>query len=95
MCLLPISNAITILSGANQQKCLDGVDLYEDRDKQLQAAFEMKDISRCGIIIAIQLMEAFVFRSMDVAGTMVQQFQEFFDLHECVLVQFSSIYCTF
>ena len=94
LCLIPVFNAIANLSGEPEISFWDNVQGYEDNEKNLSKAFEKKDISRCDIIITIQIVENFIFRRIDLAGEIVRQYQGLLDLRGGVL-RFVSIYRIF
>lgn len=93
MWLVPVSNAITSLSGDPQHLSCDSVQGCKDNMENLQEAFRKKDVSLCEMIITIQIAEHVVFRRIDEAAEIVRQYQEFFDLQSYVSVKF--VYRTF
>ncbi|KAL7552818.1 hypothetical protein ACHAWF_016069 [Thalassiosira exigua] len=92
--LIPMCNFMSKLSGAKKFTHCDRFQEYEDNASNIKHAFEKKDISRCGAIITLEVVEHFIFRRMDSAERILRQYQDFFDLHERVVVQFHAIHRT-
>jgi len=94
--LIPISNAMTNLSGEPQSSVmLNSIKGYEDNEKSLREAFKKKDIALCEVIVTFQIAEHFLFRRIDMAEKVVRQYQEFFDMQLDSQVKFIFIYRTF
>jgi len=95
LCLIPIMNSITSLSGEPQHAFWDNTQGYEDNEKNLSKSFEKKDIALCEIIITIQMVKYFVFRRINLAEKTVRQYQDFLDLNAGTQIKFINVHRTF
>ena len=93
--LIPVSNAITNLSGEPQHPFWDATIGYESNEKNLSESFATKDISLCEIFVTLEIAEHFIFRRIDMAAKFVRQYQEFFDQYGGMQNKFIFIYRMF
>ena len=77
--IIPVSNAITNLSGEPQHPFWDAAIGYECNEKNLSESFAKNDIFLCETIVTLEIAEHFIFRRIDMAAEFVRQYQKFFD----------------
>jgi ATP-dependent RNA helicase DDX31/DBP7 len=78
---IALSNEVFNLTGTKQRVRTDTQGL-EDDDQNLLNAISKKDICRAECIVTLQISNSFIFKRWDTAERTIQQYEEFFNMHE-------------
>jgi len=92
MCVTPINNAIISLVGRNRPVVWENKYGTKDDDEILAKALEIQELNVGETVVVCKMMYNFIFRNLDEAETVAQQYLEFFERHDSALLNFINIY---